>query len=115
MSFLTSFIARLFRFLTFSVFVFYEIILANFRVAYDVLTPRYRAKPALLYVPLDCSSDLQRTWLAIVISLTPGTLALEITEDKHNLLLHSMYCEDEKALVAEIKRKFERPIMEILQ
>ncbi|MDI9819421.1 MULTISPECIES: Na+/H+ antiporter subunit E [unclassified Legionella] len=108
-----KFLHRLLVFMLFSVFVLYEIIIANLRVAYVVLTPRMRAKPALVYFPLDCTNDIQITLLANVISLTPGTLALEITDDKKTMLMHVMFFSDKQRLIDRLKRKFEQPIMEI--
>ncbi|WP_131783204.1 Na+/H+ antiporter subunit E [Legionella gresilensis] len=92
----------------------WEILVANLRVAYDVITPRYRAKPGVIAIPLDCRTDIEITLLAIVISLTPGTLALDVSTDKKKLYIHAMFIMDKDRLIAEIKNRFEKPIMRIL-
>jgi multisubunit Na+/H+ antiporter MnhE subunit len=75
--------------------------------------PRFRARPALVVFPLDCTNDIQITALANVISLTPGTLTLEISTDKKKLLLHVMFFSDKQKFINTVKRNYERPIMEI--
>jgi len=110
---LKRFIKRSFDFVYFISFVAYEIILASLRVAVDVLTPGLRAEPALLAFPLECQSDIQITVLANVISMTPGTLSLHVSEDKKLLILHVMYFYEKEAFIADLKRKFEKPIREI--
>lgn len=97
----------------FLLFVLYEIILANLRVAYAVLMPRLQATPALIDIPLSCTNDVQITVLANVISLTPGTLMLEISADKKTMLLHVMFFSDKQQLITQLKAKYEKPIMEI--
>ena len=100
-------------FLIFLLFLAYEIIWANIRVAYAVLMPRFRAQPALILFPLSCRKDIQITILANIISLTPGTLALEISKDKKTLLLHTMFFKDEECLINNLRKKFEYPVMVI--
>lgn len=113
MSLLNKEIRRLFYFIYFSLFVFYEIVLANLRVAYVVLMPGFKAAPALVKFPLRCNNDIQITILANIISLTPGTLTLEVTKDKKHLLLHVMFYSDKISLINGLRKKFEKPIMEL--
>ncbi|GGI90355.1 Na+/H+ antiporter subunit E [Legionella impletisoli] len=106
-------IYRIGYFILFSFFVLYEIVLANLRVAYAVIMPSFRGKPALIDYPLSCTNDIQITALANIISLTPGTLTLEISKDKKHMLLHVMFFSDKQRLINQLHTKFERPIMEI--
>lgn len=101
--------------LKFLLFFIREIIIANLRVAHDVVTPRPRANPGVIAIPLDCNSDLEITLLAIIISLTPGTLALEVSDNKQKLYIHAMFISDKDKLISEIKQHFEAPIMRILR
>lgn len=93
----------------------WEIVVANLRVAYDVITPQYHARPGVISIPLDCKNDIEITLLAIIISLTPGTLVLDLSPDKKNLYIHAMFLTDKKKLIKEIKHNFEKPIMRILE
>ncbi|WP_133127390.1 Na+/H+ antiporter subunit E [Legionella nagasakiensis] len=108
-----SYLIRFFYLLFFVVFVIYEIIIASFRVSRSVLLPRYKWQPALIDFPLSCTKNTQITFLANVVSLTPGTLALEISADQKNMLLHIMFFSNKQHLIERIKQKFEQPIMEI--
>ena len=99
----------------FILFVLLEILIANIRVAYEVLTPVFRSKPGILAIPLNCRTAVEITLFANVISLTPGTLTLDISEDQKTLYLHVMFIDDVDRLKAQIKHRFEKPIMEILE
>ncbi|WP_133130708.1 Na+/H+ antiporter subunit E [Legionella yabuuchiae] len=106
-------IYRIAYLILFSFFVLYEIVLANLRVAYAVIMPGFRSTPTLMDYPLSCTNNIQITALANIISLTPGTLTLEVSRDKKHLLLHVMFFTDKQRLINRLYKKFERPIMEI--
>ena len=90
-----------------------QAVLAAARVAWDVVTPRAYAKPGVIAVPLDIRSDTGITVLAALVTLTPGTLALDVSEDRRVLYIHSMFISDPDANRAEIKRTMERRVMEL--
>jgi multicomponent Na+:H+ antiporter subunit E len=92
-----------------------EIVVANLRVAHDIVTPTPHMRPGIIAIPLDARSDEEITLLANVISLTPGTLALDISEDRRLLYIHAMFIHDRTQLEAEIKQRFERRLLEILR
>lgn len=92
-----------------------ELISANLRVAYDVLTPRHHMTPGIVAVPLDVESDLEITVLATVITLTPGTLSLHVADDRRTLYVHAMYIDDPAHLVRRIKEGFERRVREVFR
>ncbi len=88
----------------------WELVLANLKVARDVLMPVKRLRPAVVAVPLDLETDWQITLLAILITLTPGTLSLDVSTDRRVLFIHAMHVDDPDALRREIKSGFERRI-----
>src|SRR5690606_901199 len=92
-----------------------EMLLANLRVAYDVITPTYYMRPAVVSIPLDARTDLEITLLAMCITLTPGTLSLDVSTDRRVLYIHAMFAEDPDALRHEIKNGFERRLLELLR
>ncbi|MBN1478763.1 Na+/H+ antiporter subunit E [candidate division KSB1 bacterium] len=98
-----------------SFFFFYlgEIILANIQVAYDILTPRHRMKPAILAIPLDVKTDIQLLAINNLITMTPGTLSLDISPDRKMIYVHAMYVDDIIAFKKEIKDAFEKRILEM--
>jgi multicomponent Na+:H+ antiporter subunit E len=92
-----------------------ELMLASIKVAYDILTPRNHMKPALVAIPLDVKSDLEITLLANLITLTPGTLSIDISKNKKMLLIHEVYVKDNdiEEVKKTIKEGFERRILNI--
>lgn len=106
---------KLILFVRFILIFSWEILVANLRVAHDVLTPGFRSKPGVIAIPLNCKRDIEITALAIVLSLTPGTLALDVSPDKKFLYIHAMFILDKEKLIKEIKQHFETPIMRILE
>ncbi len=91
----------------------WEMLLANLRVAYDVLTPQHHMRPGVIGIPLDAKTDLEILLLSGLISLTPGTLALDVSADRSTLYLHVMYLDDIEQMRARIKQGFERRLLEV--
>lgn len=93
--------------------VFGDIIMANLHVAKLILGPVARLRPAFVEVPMLLEDDLALTMLASIISLTPGTVSADLSEDRKTLLVHGLDVADEATLVAEIKQRYEAPLLEI--
>ncbi len=93
----------------------YELVVSNIRVAHDVLTPRSRAKPGIVAVPLDIKTDVAITVLGNLISLTPGSLSLEVASDRSCLYVHIMFIDDPEAEREAIKSGFERKVREVFE
>ncbi|MEN6493906.1 MAG: Na+/H+ antiporter subunit E [Thermoguttaceae bacterium] len=98
-----------------ALFFLWELILANLRVAYDVVTPHHHMRPGIVAIPLDAKTDAEITLLANLITLTPGTLSLVVSAERHILYMHSMYIEDVEATRRRIKDGFERRVLEVLR
>ena len=79
----------------------------------EVLGPIRRIRPGFARIPLDVRTDLGITTLMGTITLTPGTLSADLSEDRRELLVHYLDEVDETELVAGIKRRYERPIREV--
>jgi multicomponent Na+:H+ antiporter subunit E len=90
-----------------------EVVVSALRVARDVLAPRPRMRPAIVGVPLDVRTDGEIALLAILVTLTPGTLALDVTPDRRTLVVHAMFAADVEGVRREIKQGFERRILEL--
>ncbi len=99
-------------------FVFYflfELVKANIHVAYDVVTPTFYMRPGIVAYPLSARSDLEITLLANIISLTPGSLSLDVSDDKKVLYIHAMYIKDKDTFITNIKNGFERRLLDIMR
>jgi multicomponent Na+:H+ antiporter subunit E len=99
----------------FALFFLWELVLANLRVAYDVVTPQHHMRPAVVAIPLDARTDLEIMLLANLITLTPGSMSLDVSADRSTLYLHAMYVDDLEAFRRELKDGFERRLLELLR
>lgn len=94
--------------------VIWDIIKANITVAGIVLfTPRRALRPAWIPVPLDLRQPEAITALAATITLTPGTLSCDLSEDGRTLLVHCLHAPDPAAVLDEIKTRYEARLKEI--
>ena len=89
-----------------------EFAISVFRVSRLILSPRMHFLPAAFRFPLALTSDRQITLLANMITLTPGTLTVDVTEDRSALIVHAIDCPDVDAAAADIRNGFERLIRE---
>lgn len=99
----------------FMLMVFYDIVRANLTVAKLVLGPISKLQPAFVEVPMLIEDDFVLAVLTSIISLTPGTVSSGLSPDHKTLLLHALDAPDIEALVAEIKTRYEAPLLEIFQ
>jgi multicomponent K+:H+ antiporter subunit E len=89
---------------------------SNIAVARLLLRPGSRRHPAgFVHVPLDLRDPNALAVLAMILCLSPGTAWAELSLDRSMLLLHALEVEDAAALVADIKYRYERPLMEIFE
>lgn len=95
--------------------VFYDIVLANLHVARLVLGPKDRLQPAFVEVPMAIEDEFLLSLLACVVSLTPGTVSAGLSADHKTLLLHALDVSDTDALIAEVKSRYEAPLLEIFE
>ena len=93
-----------------------DFVRSNIRVATLILTRRPRDIPSgFLQVPLDMRDPHALALLAMILCLTPGTAWAEVSRDRSMLLLHVFEIVDADAMVAMIKQRYERPLMEIFE
>lgn len=95
----------------------WEMFKASVVVAIEVITPKHRMEAGLVAVPLDTESNLELTIFSSLVSLTPGTLSLDVSVDKTVLYVHAMYIPnaDVRALVFQLKNGFERRVINIFR
>lgn len=100
-------------------FIFFfvrELVVANLRMAMYTISPLSKLKPGIVAIPLDEDlSDLEITSLAGVVSLTPGTLTLDVSEDRRKLYVHFMDASDAEAVRKKLYEGFEARIKRVLR
>jgi len=91
----------------------WDILVCNVRVARQVLGRETRIHSGFIWYPLDIDNIHGISALACCITLTPGTVTAALSDDRRYLLVHVLDLDDEAQLVADIKRRYECPLMEI--
>lgn len=108
----TAYFRRVLLMTRLGAYFLYELVVSSVQVAWDVLTPTPRSRPAIVAVPLDLVDPAQITVLAILISLTPGSLSLDVSPDRKTLYVHQMFVNDPDEARSRIKTGFERLVRE---
>jgi len=93
--------------------VVWDMLVANWAVARRVVGPLAKLSPAFVEVPLDLRDPFAASVLGSIVSLTPGTVSIDVDRERWVLQLHALDAPDPDALVREIKRRYETPIREI--
>lgn len=93
----------------------YELLVSSIAVVWDVVTPTQLSRPGIVEMPLDCKSDAAILLVTNLISLTPGTLSLDISDDRKTLYVHAMFADDPDEIIATLKNGMERWVREALE
>jgi len=91
-----------------------EMIVANLQIAYIIITPPLNIKPGLIEYPLDLKNEGAIVLLANMISLTPGTLSVDIASDRKYIYVHAMVMETPEQMKQQIKNTFEKRIQKMM-
>lgn len=102
--------SRTARALELAAFFAWELVRANARVALDVLRPRTSIRPAVVAVPLDVTRDGEILLLSMLINITPGSVTVDLSDDRRTLYVHVMHITTAEASRREIKEGFERRV-----
>jgi len=89
-----------------------ELILSGWRVARLVTSPKMKLRPGIFAYPLSVDRDFEITLLANLITLTPGTLSVDVSSDRKTLFVHAIDCSDIEKAKSDIRNGFERKIGE---
>jgi len=108
-------IARPLVLLRFIVIVLIDIVVANLTVARLILGRPKNLAPKFVELPLDLRTDLAISLLANTISLTPGTVSAQLSDDRRCLIVHALHETDTDTMVAKIKQRYEAPLKEVFE
>lgn len=101
------------RALRYLIMVLWDIVLSNFEVAVRIMRSNRHLRPGLIALPLDLTGQFPLAVLASTISLTPGTVSIDFSEDMKWLYIHALHVDDEQQLIQRIKSRYEAPLKEI--
>jgi multicomponent K+:H+ antiporter subunit E len=111
-------VRRPLRVVEYAAVVLYDVVVANLQVTVIILGPMSRLRPAFVRVPLELRTDFAVTVLASTVTLTPGTVSVEVEDDgtgRRRLVVHALRCLDPDDMVRTIKERYERRLKEILE
>ncbi|MDY6906474.1 MAG: Na+/H+ antiporter subunit E [Thermodesulfobacteriota bacterium] len=111
----TTYFSRVIKVLQLIVFFIRELLISNLRVLWDVITPGHISKPGVIAVPLDAETDLEIMMVANLVSLTPGTLSLDVSDDRKTLFVHAMFLDDVETARRDIKQGIEKRVLEAIR
>ncbi len=101
----TRYFSKLLPVIRFVLYFLKELLVANLKVAYDIVTPKDHMVPGIVAVPLDVKSDIEITLFANLVTLTPGTLSLDVSPDRRTLYVHALYVKDAGQFRRELKKR----------
>ena len=111
----SGYFERVWRLVRLAVFFVYELIVSSLRVVWDVVTPSHLSRPGIVALPLDVDGEAEILVVANLISLTPGSLSLDLSSDRKTLYVHAMFVDDPEKLRQELKSGIERRVVEALK
>lgn len=104
------------KMLSYSALVIWDVVVANIQVAWIVMTkPNSKMQPAWVVIPLELRTPEAITILAGTITLTPGTVSADLSDEGHSLLVHALDAPDPDAVRDDIKQRYERRLLEIFK
>ena len=92
-----------------------ELILSALKVAWLVVQPAPKLRPAIIAYPLTLTTDIQITLFANMITLTPGTLSVDVSDDRRTLYIHTIDLESRDQLIGQLAAGFETSVLEALR
>ncbi len=111
----STYFKRVYFWIKLIVMFHYELLASSLLVLWDIVTPDHRARPAIIDMPLDVKSDVGILLVTNLISLTPGTLSIDVSEDRKTLKVHAMFAEDPDAVCRMLKEGMEKWVIDAVE
>lgn len=110
-----SYFKKVLQVISFVLFFMWEVIVANYRVVREILTPFHSMRPGIVAVPLNARTELEIVAFANLITLTPGTLSLDVSSDRSTLFVHAMFIDDVDEFKNHLKQGLEQRLLEVMR
>ncbi len=94
-------------------YMLWQLIKSSIEVAWDVITPTHLHQPELIEIPLACTTDIEKTLLANLLSLTPGTLSIDLNKQNNHLIIHAMFAQDKQKIIDFVKNNLEAKLLKV--
>lgn len=99
---------RIYYTLEFIGFYLFNLVKANLYIAWDILTPKIRMKPAFMEIPVRLETDFGLLLFSNLLSMTPGTISMDISEDKKTVRVHVLYYKTDEIMLNEFYKMQEK-------
>jgi multicomponent Na+:H+ antiporter subunit E len=86
----------------------WNLVRANAVVAWEIVTPTHTIRPGIVVCPTRARTDLELAMLANLISFTPGTLTLEVADDRSMVYVHALHIDTPDGVREDIRRLEDR-------
>ena len=97
------------------VYTLWHLIRSSLEVAQDILTPNKKSQPKIIELTYHCKHPVQISLLVNLISLTPGTLVVDIDEKNQRLIIHVMFAQNEEQFISFILKSLEPKIQKVIE
>ncbi|MEM9845695.1 MAG: Na+/H+ antiporter subunit E [Pseudomonadota bacterium] len=111
----STYFKRVWYWLKLLIMFHYELLVSSIQVIWDIVTPTLHARPAIIDMPLDVKSDTGILLVTNLISLTPGTLSIDVSPDRKTLKIHAMFADDPEAVCDALKSGMERWVIDAVE
>lgn len=109
------YLKRTYRLIVFLLYYLKEMVKANLLLARDILSPKMRIHPGIVKVHIHAKSDAQTLALFNLITMTPGSLCLDVSDDHKCIYVHGLYVKSHDDFENEIVDGIEKQMMEIFK
>ncbi len=106
-------IKKILSLIGFMLFYIKEVVKTNFIVAMEVLTPTHYMKPGIIQINVESLTDRQLLIFCNLLTMTPGSMVVDVDPEKKFILVHILYLESEEAATKEIEESYLRKVQEI--
>ncbi|GHG77525.1 Na+/H+ antiporter subunit E [Comamonas sp. JC664] len=93
----------------------WDVLVANARVAFEIATPKLVTRPAIYRYEMEAQTDAEITLLTLIVTFAPGTLGLEVSEDRKAIYVHVMFATTREAFCRELRERVEIPLLRALR
>ncbi len=111
----TAYVRKVSQVLGFLGFVLWDIFTASLAIAWIIIQPKLQIRPGIIAIPLDVETDVEIVVVANLLTLSPGSLSLDVSSDRRTLYVHAMTLDDAGTFSAGVKNNLERRVSEVLR
>lgn len=104
---------RFFKLISFLLFYLKEVVSSNLKVSYDILTKRHQMTPGFIIIPVNGLNNRQLLILSNLLTMTPGSVTMDISKEKEELYLHVMYLNNVDEFRQAIVNKYVKRVQEV--